>query len=181
MPARLAVIDLSASIRPSLGMAACPPDFRHLLPSAHHWGMRTSLSLADLGDLLEQPIIAVLATYRRDGTVMLSPVWFDYADGAFRVWTHGESDGKVRHLRRDPRASLVIAEQRPPLRAVEVSGTVTLGAHDFYEVLRATTERYDGPDRVGAMVAAYPEPGVIISLRPQMIRAWDFRDSYPSD
>jgi hypothetical protein len=111
---------------------------------------------------------------------MLSPVWFDYAGGAFRVWTHGESDGKVKHLRRDPRASLVIAEQRAPLRAVEVSGRVRLGTDDFYEVLRGTTARYEGPDAVERMVALYPDPGVIIRLRPDTVRAWDFKDSYPS-
>jgi PPOX class probable F420-dependent enzyme len=143
--------------------------------------MRTNLSIDDLGDLLEQPIVAVLATYRGDGTVMLSPVWFDYRDGAFRVWSHGEADGKVRHLRKDPRASLVIAEQHAPLRAVEVTGRVTLGSDGFYEVLRATAERYEGKDAVERMVADYPEPGVIIRLAPERVRAWDFKDSYPSD
>jgi hypothetical protein len=33
--------------------------------------VRTGLSVADLGDLLELPILAILATYRPDGTVML--------------------------------------------------------------------------------------------------------------
>jgi len=37
--------------------------------------VRTNLTIADLGDLLELPIVAVLATYRRDGSVLLSPVW----------------------------------------------------------------------------------------------------------
>lgn len=34
--------------------------------------MRTNLTLDDLGDLLEQPIVAVLATYRADGSAMLA-------------------------------------------------------------------------------------------------------------
>ena len=38
---------------------------------------------ADVIDLLEAPIVAVLATRRRDDTVLLSPVWFEWRDSAF--------------------------------------------------------------------------------------------------
>ncbi len=48
--------------------------------------MRTNLTLDELGDLLDQPIVAVLATYRADGSAMLSPVWFEWRDGGFNVW-----------------------------------------------------------------------------------------------
>ena len=41
--------------------------------------MKTDLDPSDLGDLLEQPIIAVLATRRLDDTTLLSPVWFGVA------------------------------------------------------------------------------------------------------
>jgi hypothetical protein len=39
--------------------------------------VRRNLGPDDLGDLLEQPLVAVLATYRGDGTVLLSPVWHE--------------------------------------------------------------------------------------------------------
>ena len=42
---------------------------------------------ADVIDLLEAPIVAVLATRRRDDTVLLSPVWFEWRDGTCNV-TH---------------------------------------------------------------------------------------------
>ena len=35
----------------------------------------------------------------------------------------GEQDVKARHLRRDPRASIVVAESAPPLRGIEVRGS----------------------------------------------------------
>jgi hypothetical protein len=47
--------------------------------------VRKNLGPDDLGDLLEQPLVAVLATYRRDGTVLLSPVWHEWQDGGFNV------------------------------------------------------------------------------------------------
>jgi hypothetical protein len=37
-----------------------------------------------------------------------------------------------------------------------------------------------GPAAVEGMVAGYPEPGVIIRLAPDRVRAWDLRDSYPA-
>lgn len=40
--------------------------------------MRKGLTIEDLGDLIELPLLAVLATYRRDGTVLLSPVWHEW-------------------------------------------------------------------------------------------------------
>jgi hypothetical protein len=68
--------------------------------------VRKGLTPDDLGDLLELALVAVLATYRRDGTVLLSPVWHEWRDSGFNVVT-GSRDVKAGHLRRDPRASIV--------------------------------------------------------------------------
>jgi len=138
--------------------------------------MRTGLSIDDLGDLLEQPIVAVLATYRSSGDVMLSPVWFEWRDGGINIWTGGVSDGKVRHLQRDARASVVIAEQIMPLRGLELAGRATLSTDGFHDVVRRTVIRYEGPDGAEQFVASFPEPRPVIRLVPDRIRAWDFRD-----
>ena len=138
--------------------------------------MRTGLTIADLGDLLEQPIIAVLATYRSSGDVMLSPVWFEWLDGGVNIWTSGWTDGKVRHLQKDPRASVVITEQVMPLRALEVSGRATLSLDGYHDLVRRTAIRYVGPDGADAFAASVPEPKPVIRLVPERIRAWDFRD-----
>jgi PPOX class probable F420-dependent enzyme len=138
--------------------------------------MRTGLSIDDLGDLLELPIVAVLATYRTDGSVMLSPVWHEWRDGGFNIWTGGVSEGKVRHLERDPRASLVVAEQTMPYRGVDASGRATLSLEGFHDVVRRTAARYIGPGEADAFAASYPEPRMVIRLVPERIRAWDFKD-----
>jgi hypothetical protein len=39
--------------------------------------VRKALTPDDLADFLELPLVAVLATYRRNGTVLLSPVWHE--------------------------------------------------------------------------------------------------------
>jgi hypothetical protein len=76
--------------------------------------MRRDIPLADLADFLALPIVAVLATYRRDGGVLLSPVWHQWRDGGFDVLC-SPGDIKVRHLRCDPRASILVYGNDLPL------------------------------------------------------------------
>src|SRR5215467_15505038 len=70
-----------------------------------HYGspVRTNLTVEDLGDLLDRPLVAVLATLRTDGTVLLSPVYHEWRDGGFNIWVERQNV-KARHLRHDPRA-----------------------------------------------------------------------------
>ena len=87
--------------------------------------MRKHLTPEDLGDLLVQPLVAVLATRRADGGVLLSPVWHQWRDGGFDVVSRGD-DVKVRHLRRDPRANIVVYEHGPPYRGIEIRADARL-------------------------------------------------------
>src|ERR1700753_1933072 len=97
--------------------------------------MRKGLKPEDLGDLLELPRVAVLATYRRDGTVLLSPVWHEWRDGGFNVVT-GSSDVKAAHLRRDPRASIVVYEDDVPYRGIELRAEARLSMPDDRTIVR---------------------------------------------
>jgi PPOX class probable F420-dependent enzyme len=138
--------------------------------------MRTNRSLEDLGDLLEQPIVAVLATYRADGSVMLSPVWFEWRDGGFSVWVGGANEGKARHVAADARVRVVVREQTLPYRGVEAWGAAVLTPEGFHDVVRRTAARYYGEDAADAFAGAFKKPGLVIRLVPDRIRAWDFRD-----
>ena len=71
--------------------------------------------MADLGDLVGLRLLAVLATYRRDGSVLWSPVWHAWRDGGFHVIT-GSSEVKAAHLRRDG-DDLIIRLEPGDLRA----------------------------------------------------------------
>lgn len=46
-----------------------------------------------------------LATFRRDGRVVRTPVWFAEMDGCFWVFTAGDA-GKVKRLGNDPRCDI---------------------------------------------------------------------------
>ena len=138
--------------------------------------MRKDLALDDVGDLLELPLLAVLATYRRDGTVLLSPVWHEWRDGGFTVATNGDGV-KVRHLRRDPHASLVVCEQSPPYRGVELRAAARLVVDGAPEAARRIAVRYLG-EADGTAQAARLADDTLIRLEPGALRVWDFADEY---
>jgi PPOX class probable F420-dependent enzyme len=121
--------------------------------------MRKGLSPADLDGLLERPLLGVLATYRANSDVLLSPVWHRWRDGGFDVVT-GRDDVKVRHLRGDPRASIVVCEHDPPYRGIEVQGRAVLGrAHA--DVVREIAVRYLGGEEAGvrgSRLRRHPHP-----------------------
>jgi PPOX class probable F420-dependent enzyme len=128
----------------------------------------------DLGDLVELRLLAVLATYRADGTVLLSPVWHEWRDGGFQAVT-GSQDVKAAHLRRDPRASIVVCEHSRPYRGVELRGRAQLRTAGADAAVRRIASRYLGPE-AGAAYAETAGDDLIIRLEPGDLRAWDFTD-----
>jgi nitroimidazol reductase NimA-like FMN-containing flavoprotein (pyridoxamine 5'-phosphate oxidase superfamily) len=125
--------------------------------------MRRDLRPEDLGDLLERPLLAVLATRSGGDEVLLSPLWHEWRDGGFNLFT-GDDDVKVRHIRRDPRVSIVVCEQSPPYRGIEIRARARLSSADI------------GDEAAGA----WTDPGdVVIRIEPGLLRAWDFADDYP--
>jgi PPOX class probable F420-dependent enzyme len=138
--------------------------------------MRRDLTMADLGDLLDLRLLAVLATYRRDGTMLLSPVWHEWRTGGFNVVT-GSTDVKAAHLRRDPRASIVVCQHIPPYRGVEVRCDARLATDGAVDAVTRIASRYLGR-KAGAAYAQSGGDDLIIRLEPGHLRAWDFADEF---
>ena len=127
--------------------------------------------------------IAVLTTINADGTPLQTPIWYAYQDGLIYIRTSSHS-AKVRNIRRDPRVSLCVQDERPPYRGVTVKGTATvvgdqtdlsakmarhyLGsiAGFFYLRLRNRAEIEEGPD-------------TILIVEPQRKHGWDYRPQTP--
>jgi len=142
--------------------------------------MQRGLAVADLGDLLTLPIVAVLAPRRADGSVLLSPVWHEWRDDGFSVVTGGD-DVKLRHLRRDPRAVLLVAESDTPYRGVEIRAVARLTDEGAAEALSRIAVRYLGDEAGNLYADAWPEDQTLIRLEPSdssSIRAWDFADEF---
>jgi PPOX class probable F420-dependent enzyme len=139
--------------------------------------IRKRLQPDDLGDLLVLPNVAVLATYRRDGSVLLSPVWHEWLDGGFNVVT-GSSDIKAVHLRHDPRASIVVCDDAPPYRGIELRTTAQLSLMDDRSIVRRIATRYLGPE-AGERYVESGGDDLLVRLEPGELRAWDFTDDFP--
>src|SRR5437763_313878 len=126
--------------------------------------MRRNLAVEELGDLLERPLLAVLATHRRDGGVLLSPVWHEWREGGFSVVT-GAQGVKAKHLRRDPRTSIVVCEQVPPYRGIELRTSARLVTAGVAAAVERIAKRYLGsPD--GENYAESAGDDLLIRLEP---------------
>ncbi|MEQ8230277.1 MAG: TIGR03618 family F420-dependent PPOX class oxidoreductase [Gammaproteobacteria bacterium] len=138
--------------------------------------MRKNLTADDLRDLLEAPLLAVLATRRRDGTMLLSPVWHEWRDGGFSVVIEAD-DVKSRHVQHDPRVTLIVAEQAPPYRTFEVRGRAQLSRPaDLQATLTRIATRYLGAERGRGYAEDMDWQGELLRLSPGQTRGWDYRD-----
>jgi len=138
--------------------------------------MRKNLRPEDLGDFLDQPKCATLATHFKDGTVLMSPVWHEWKDGGFTVAVANE-DIKARHVRRDAKVSISVAEDSPPYRGIEVRGEASIERADAFETTQRIAARYLGAKRGAAYVEPFREADlVLIRVKPGVLRAWDFAD-----
>jgi PPOX class probable F420-dependent enzyme len=137
--------------------------------------MRRHLRAEDLGDLLERALVGVIVTRRQDGELLLSPVWHEWRDGGFTLFTDAD-DIKVRHLKRDPRASIAVFESEPPYRGIEVLSEARILPNGDTGTMRRIAMRYVSAEHA----ERYVDPdAVLIRLQPTDLRAWDFADEYP--
>jgi PPOX class probable F420-dependent enzyme len=80
--------------------------------------------MPDIAALDRQRYVA-LATFRRTGAEVRTPVWFAAMDGKLYVFTAGES-GKVKRLRHSRRARLAPCDVRGDVRGAWWDGTARL-------------------------------------------------------
>ena len=139
--------------------------------------MRRHLAIEELGDLLERPLVAVLATNGANGETLLSPVWHEWRDGGFTVVV-GVDDAKARQFRRDPRASIVVFDQEPPYRGIELRTRARFVEDGVAEAQNRLAKRYLGEERGIDYSNAVDFDEVIVRLEPGVVRAWDFADDH---
>lgn len=114
---------------------------------------------------------AVLQTYRKDGTAKLSPVWFRHNRDYFEV-VIAEDDIKLKHLKRDPRVTLLIFETTPPFRRVQVATQATWGSDGLDETRRSISSRYLGDEKSKTFTEKRRGNGVVVRIPSREARAW---------
>ena len=114
-----------------------------------------------------EPLPAVATTLRRDGSPHSTVVWIDERDGDVLFNTTLER-AKGRHLKRDPRVSVLLVDPADQYRWVAVSGTATLVAEGAAEHMETLWQRYTGrPGPTGR-----PGTWVTVRVRPERVSAY---------
>jgi hypothetical protein len=139
--------------------------------------VRKDIPLDELTDFLALPIASVLGTYRRDGGVLLSPVWHRFRDGGFDVVCF-PGDIKLKHLANNPRASLLVYDQAPPYRGIEIRAEAVLSDIEGTEVIRDMAHRYLGEEAGNTYADSVGETFVLVRLEPGTVRTWDFEGDF---
>ncbi|ANY09726.1 pyridoxamine 5'-phosphate oxidase family protein [Pseudonocardia sp. HH130630-07] len=134
-----------------------------------------SLTTDDL-EFLARPLHGFLTVAGSAQPPQPRPVWFEATEeGTIRLFTPAGSP-KLRHLRRDPRASIVVAapaDERE--RWIAVSGPVTEEPDDTTELrLRLAARYWDLDERSGDLPALLDEEQVRLVIHPEKVRRFAF-------
>lgn len=121
---------------------------------------------------------AVLAVYRPDGEIVMSPVWFR-VEGDWVEIVVAEGDAKLEHLRNDARCVFIAFETVPPFAGVRIRTDAILSADSVRDARLAIASRYLGSDAGERYVEQRTKPGVVVRLPLAAARSWDLREILP--
>jgi PPOX class probable F420-dependent enzyme len=93
----------------------------------------------------ENPFVGVVTTLRPDGSPHPTVVWVDTEDGAASFNTI-RGRAKERHLKADPRVSLLVLDPQNPFRWVAVSGRARLVDESADAQIDKLAKKYIGKD-----------------------------------
>lgn len=119
--------------------------------------------------LMEGTRTAKLAVVRKNGSPLVTPVWFLVDHDGTIVLTTGKRTVKGRALEREPRVSICVEDDRPPFAFVRVDGVAELSEDPAELRLCATriAERYMGAERAQEFGERNSVPGeIIVRVRP---------------
>jgi PPOX class probable F420-dependent enzyme len=112
---------------------------------------------------------AKVAVVRKDGSPLVTPVWFLVESDGTIVFTTGKRTVKGRALEHDPRVCICVEDDRPPFAFVRVDGVAEL-SEDPVDLKRCTiriAERYMGKARAQEFGERNSAPGeVVVRVRP---------------
>jgi PPOX class probable F420-dependent enzyme len=118
----------------------------------------------------DEPIPIVIGTTRRDGSVLMHPLWFEYRPEDGLIWLNGgPKRAWFKNLRRDGRVTLQLVDPKNMFRQALIEGrlvdTTFDGADEHIDRL---SQRYQG--------GPYRNPKVermIVRVRPERIGGFD--------
>lgn len=131
------------------------------------------MSQSQIEEFLAESRIAHLVTLRPDGSPHVAPVWYEYVDGLYLVWT-SRKFRKFRNIEGDPRAVVSIASEDQPYRYVVAECDVEVSGEDIWNIGLSIATRYEGAEGAAAFLEQYYEEGqsVVLRLTPRRTMTW---------
>lgn len=142
-----------------------------------------ALTKEEIDERLASTALARLASYRADGMIHLTPIWFVWDGERFRL-TLGAGRVHLKNLARDPRVTILVDED-PRLEkglsagawAIMCRGTAELSRDPdlIREVTRAVLEKALGPaDAETYLEPIMAEGRTIVTITPRDWLTWDY-------
>ena len=120
---------------------------------------------------LQQPFVGEVTTLRNDGSPHTTVVWVD-VDTDEVIFNTAVGRAKERHLRNDPRISLIVVDPENPYRWVSVSGKAELDTTGADDEIDKLAKKYLGQDRYPWRSA--DEQRISVKIRPEQVDAAGF-------
>ena len=95
-----------------------------------------------------------LATFRRDGREVRTPVWIAGSHGRFYVFSTGDA-GKVKRIRNNGQVRLATCDMRGNVTSdwVEARARILTSEREVAAALKALRDKYGVPMRIGDFLA----------------------------
>jgi hypothetical protein len=118
-----------------------------------------------------------LACVAEDGFPRVVSVWFGY-DGQSLYCVSHSSSVLVNLLQRCDKVGFELAPNEPPYYGVRGQGIASLGADKDGEVLTQMLQRYLGgtDSKLGQWLLSRAADEVLITIKPQRLFSWDYRE-----
>jgi PPOX class probable F420-dependent enzyme len=121
---------------------------------------------------LSQPLIGDLATLRSDGSPHVAPLWYEFRDGRFLMFTSSEFQ-RVRNLEVDARSAISIATHDEPYAYVVAEGQISISTDGLADVARSIVSRYkSGEDAESFLRRVISDRFVVLEMTPERVITW---------
>jgi nitroimidazol reductase NimA-like FMN-containing flavoprotein (pyridoxamine 5'-phosphate oxidase superfamily) len=124
---------------------------------------------------LDRPFSGIVSTLGPGpgATVHSVPVWYDFRDGIFVIWTDAGRRW-VRNIERNDKVSIVVAEHEAPYAAVIAHGTaeVTIDEAGMDDAIRGIVEKYIPEAEVDDYIGSWSSLRTIVRITPTLLRSW---------
>lgn len=133
---------------------------------------RVSMSEMDLRNFLSLPLIADIATLKKEGSPQMTPVWYDF-DGTYLYISTTTDRAKARNIKRDKRVAVSIRNENAH-KVVLLAGIVEILDDKDHNLVRKIAARYMPTNQLDGFVGSLEANRVILRVKPIKTISWNF-------